>query len=162
MTGHVYRGGPDGSFLDQAVGSFDAVVALEVVEHVYSPTAFHRRIYQLLRPGGIYAYTTGNVEETRIHGSRWGYFEVPEGHIHFFSPATMTRYLREAGFSTLVDPYSVYFKRNIGVRMLERLGIVDLKQSQSPDTALERFCYRQVFKTVERALGRMRLPWAIK
>ena len=158
----AYQSGPDGAVLDHALGTFDAVVALEVVEHVYSPMAFHKRIFQLLRPGGIYAYTTGNVEETRIHGARWGYFAVPEGHIHFFSPATITRYLREAGFRSLVDPYSVYFKRNIGVRTLERLGIADLKRSTSPDTALERWCYQGVFKTLERGLGRVRLPWAIK
>jgi 2-polyprenyl-3-methyl-5-hydroxy-6-metoxy-1,4-benzoquinol methylase len=159
---NAYSGGPDSPALDEAGGTFDAVVALEVIEHVYSPTAFHRRIYELLRPGGIYAYTTGNVEEARIYRSHWGYFDVPEGHIHFFSRATISRYLREAGFSELLDPYSIYFKRNIGVRTLERLGIVDLNRSIVPDTALEKFCYRGIFRSVEGALGRARLPWAIK
>lgn len=158
----AHLGGPESSALANAVGSFDAIVALEVIEHVYSPKAFHRRVYELLRPGGLYAYTTGNVEETRIHGSRWGYFEVPEGHIHFFSRATMSRYLREAGFNQLVDPYSVYFKRNIGVRVLESLGIVDLNRSVVPDRALERLCYQSMFGGLEKVLGRARLPWAIK
>lgn len=158
----AHLGGPDSGFLAGAAGSFDAVVALEVIEHVYSPKAFLRRIYELLRPGGVYAYTTGNVEEARIYGARWGYFEVPEGHIHFFSRATMSRYLRESGFSALVDPYSIYFKRNVGVRVLEGLGIVDLKRSAVPDRSLERFCYRTLFGGLERVLGRARLPWAIK
>ena len=44
------------------VGSFDLVVAVEVIEHVESPIGFLRNVAQLLAPGGVAAITTPNVD----------------------------------------------------------------------------------------------------
>jgi SAM-dependent methyltransferase len=44
------------------VGTFDLVVAIEVIEHVENPAAFLRTIASTLTPGGVAVLTTPNVE----------------------------------------------------------------------------------------------------
>ena len=39
-------------------GKFPAVTSLEVVEHVYAPREFARRVYDLLLPGGVAVIST--------------------------------------------------------------------------------------------------------
>jgi 2-polyprenyl-6-hydroxyphenyl methylase/3-demethylubiquinone-9 3-methyltransferase len=40
------------------VPAFDAIVSVEVIEHLYSPRSFIRRAYASLRPGGLFIVTT--------------------------------------------------------------------------------------------------------
>ena len=76
--------------------AYDAVTAVEVIEHVPSPTKFLQRIRELLKPGGIFYYTTGNWNLVRrIPGTP---YVMPEGHIYYFTPSTMRRYLAKTGF----------------------------------------------------------------
>jgi len=44
------------------VGSYDLVTAIEVIEHVESPTGFFRNVGRLLTTGGIAVITTLNVD----------------------------------------------------------------------------------------------------
>src|SRR5258708_38378540 len=44
------------------IGSYDLVTAIEVIEHVESPTGFFRNVGRLLTPGGIAVITTPNVD----------------------------------------------------------------------------------------------------
>lgn len=43
-----------------ADGSYDAAVALEVIEHVENPRHFMRQIFRIVRPGGVALITTPN------------------------------------------------------------------------------------------------------
>ena len=43
-------------------GRFDAVVAIEIIEHLENPFSFVRECAKLLRPGGMLFVTTPNVE----------------------------------------------------------------------------------------------------
>ena len=93
-------------------GQFDAVVSLEVVEHLFDPRMFTRRIFDLVRPGG------GLIISTPFHGY-WknialaliGSMDAHStalwdgGHIKFWSVRTLRALLVEAGF---VD---ILFKR---------------------------------------------------
>lgn len=104
--------------------SFDVVVAVEVIEHLRDPKQFFGEVARILRPGGIFYYETGdiNCESARRMGPGWHYI-MPEGHLHYFSPRTLSRYLREAGFQVC---YPLWFnaKRRL-VRYLECVGLVD-------------------------------------
>jgi len=73
--------------------SVDVINATEVIEHVRDPLAFFRKIKALLRPNGIFIYSTGNARGiyARVLGRWWPYLH-PEGHLFYFSPRTMLRY----------------------------------------------------------------------
>jgi cyclopropane fatty-acyl-phospholipid synthase-like methyltransferase len=75
-----------------------------VVEHVRDPRAFFTKVRELLAPGGVFIYSTGNERSAfaRVLGKRWPYIQ-PEGHLYYFSPATIARYFAEVGLVAL-DP----------------------------------------------------------
>lgn len=88
--------------------TFDACVCVEVIEHLYDPRAFVRRVFEVMRPGGVFIVTTpyhGYVKNLAlaITGAMDGHFTAlwDGGHIKFWSRATLTALLREAGFQVV-------------------------------------------------------------
>jgi 2-polyprenyl-3-methyl-5-hydroxy-6-metoxy-1,4-benzoquinol methylase len=89
-------------------GRYDIVTAIEVIEHVFSPTDMLNIVYRALRPGAIFLYTTGNIQMFEVKRALgltndWEYI-APEGHVNFFSPRTISRYFQKVGFSALGPP----------------------------------------------------------
>jgi 2-polyprenyl-3-methyl-5-hydroxy-6-metoxy-1,4-benzoquinol methylase len=89
-------------------GTFDAVVSLEVVEHLLDPRLFARRMYELVRPGGAVIVSTpyhGYVKNLvmAVAGKLDDHFTAlwDGGHIKFWSVKTLSVLLREAGFVDL-------------------------------------------------------------
>jgi 2-polyprenyl-6-hydroxyphenyl methylase/3-demethylubiquinone-9 3-methyltransferase len=87
---------------------FDAIVAVEVIEHLYSPRTFVDRAFDALRPGGLLIVTT----------PYWGYFKNvglaitnrmddaltalwDGGHIKHWSRATLSRLFEEGSFEVI-------------------------------------------------------------
>ena len=87
----------DDDELDGMTGAFDVVTAIEVLEHIADPLDVLKRIRRLLRPGGLFFYTTGNAEPYANRLARWRYV-IPEIHVSFFEPRTLDLALRKAGF----------------------------------------------------------------
>jgi SAM-dependent methyltransferase len=77
---------------------YDAITAFDVVEHLPDPLAFVRRAAEWLRPGGAIALTVPNAASlvARLLGRRWFYYAPPD-HVHYFTPATVTRLLESSG-----------------------------------------------------------------
>ncbi len=80
-------------------GQYDLVSAIEVIEHTTSPLEFLVSIRRLLRPGGVLFLETGNWNLVRlVPGTP---YVMPEGHLHYFNPKTLSAFLAKAGFEVL-------------------------------------------------------------
>jgi 2-polyprenyl-3-methyl-5-hydroxy-6-metoxy-1,4-benzoquinol methylase len=85
--------------LDAEPGSRDAVVMLDVLEHVVDPLGTLRRLRGVLHDEGMLALSTVNVAglHARVRHGSWPWFIRP--HLHYFTPETLAMMLHEAGFS---------------------------------------------------------------
>lgn len=87
--------------------SFDAVLMLDVLEHLHRPFETLSRVSELLRPGGVLVvqcpWELTHWEESLqavLRGRRTGSIEpdaVP-AHLYFFSPRTLDAVLEKAGY----------------------------------------------------------------
>jgi SAM-dependent methyltransferase len=88
----------DATSLPFADGSFDAIIAAEILEHVPNDAAAMAEIARVLRPGGSVAVTVPAWLPERIC---WAlsreYHEVPGGHVRIFTRAELTEKLAAAG-----------------------------------------------------------------
>ena len=82
-------------------GLFDVVVSWDVWEHLEDPVAALRRAYELLRPGGLFVFTTVNLGGLgrRLFRGRWPWFM--RMHLHYFTRESLTRLVRGSGFVVL-------------------------------------------------------------
>ena len=87
--------------LDVAPGSVDALVMLDVLEHLADPAEALRRMRPMMAGQGVLALATVNVESLhgRLRGGDWPWFI--RSHLHYFRPATLTKMLSDAGFEAV-------------------------------------------------------------
>jgi 2-polyprenyl-6-hydroxyphenyl methylase/3-demethylubiquinone-9 3-methyltransferase len=85
-------------------GAFDAVISLEVVEHLFSPATYARTVRGLLSPGAPAVVSTpyhGYLKNLAISlTGKWDPHFAPNwegGHIKFFSRETLRQLFAEAG-----------------------------------------------------------------
>ena len=114
-------------------GSFDAVVSLDVIEHVLDPAVFVRELARVLRPGGNVYLATPNVRFVGYLRSLVlkGRFPLTSsdprgwqgGHIHFFTNADLEALLTESGFHGVVHHGSAssVSQRTLRYRILARV-----------------------------------------
>jgi methionine biosynthesis protein MetW len=93
--------------------SFDLVLCIEVLEHLFSPQLAAREIARVLRPGGRLVASTPNVAYWRLRANLLFGLWNPIGdelavqqpwrdpHIRFFTPTTLKRMLDMAGFDSV-------------------------------------------------------------
>jgi 2-polyprenyl-3-methyl-5-hydroxy-6-metoxy-1,4-benzoquinol methylase len=87
------------------VETFDAILSVEVIEHLYSPRVFVRRAFEALKPGGLLIVTTpywGYLKNialaltNRMDSSLSALWDG--GHIKHWSRNTLSMLLREQSF----------------------------------------------------------------
>ena len=88
--------------------AFDVVLSLEVVEHLFLPREWARGCFGALRPGGTLVCSTpyhGFLKNLALSAmNKWDFHHNPMwdgGHIKFWSRATLTSLLAEAGFEDI-------------------------------------------------------------
>jgi len=108
----------DSEFAESLVaeqGKFDAVFAIEIVEHLENPFRFLRQCAALLKPGGLMFLTTPNVEAVNsrlifLYSGRlnaFGAYEtVRPAHITPIFKWKMEMMLEEAGFETVHECFN--------------------------------------------------------
>lgn len=80
---------------------FDAVTLWDVVEHLTDPQGELEGVWRILKPEGIVAIHTMDIESplARLLGPRWPW--LMEMHLFYFSPRTLGRLIQELGFEVL-------------------------------------------------------------
>ncbi len=78
---------------------FDVVTMWDVIEHLTDPLAELGQVRRVLKPGGIVAIHTMDIESlfARLMGKRWPWFM--EMHLYYFSPRTLRMMLTKQGFA---------------------------------------------------------------
>lgn len=125
----VYQGGVDAVPNGE---TFDVVVAMQVVEHVYDPVSFVHALRDRLRPGGVLVLATPDAGGLlcRTTGRRWPSFKIPE-HVTYFDERTLRELFSRAGFVPtripLVHafPMGLIFRR-LGLRVPARLATLPI------------------------------------
>jgi SAM-dependent methyltransferase len=97
-------------FSTQLKNTYDAVIALEIIEHLENPWQFLRQIVKLVRPGGTVLISTPNVDTPRslLSFAKYGHFKYfkdsdagPGGHISPISQWQLVKILERAGLSKI-------------------------------------------------------------
>ncbi|PID81714.1 hypothetical protein CSA17_02190 [bacterium DOLJORAL78_65_58] len=81
-------------------GTHDAVLALDVLEHVLDPDRLLRNVHDHLEPGGVVLIQTPNTRglRHRLQKDRWE-MRDPRQHLHLFSPRGLRMTLTRSGFA---------------------------------------------------------------
>jgi SAM-dependent methyltransferase len=114
---------------------YDVITAVEVLEHTDDPRATIEIIFKLLKPGGLFFYTTGNSEPFATKFLNWRCTSATDVHIGFFEPKTMNKLLFRTHFNAMPnrnysawsDIYKYKVLKNFGIK--KRSGVERLLSS---------------------------------
>ncbi|HEY6426475.1 MAG TPA: class I SAM-dependent methyltransferase [Acidimicrobiales bacterium] len=97
----------DALSLPFADGTFDRVIASEVLEHIPDDTAAMRELARVLRPGGTMAVTVPRCLPEAVN---WAlsdeYHDTPGGHVRIYRRSTLERRLESAGLAPTGHHYA--------------------------------------------------------
>jgi SAM-dependent methyltransferase len=97
-----------GNLLDRpfAAETFDAALAEQVFEHLYTPVEYMKELYRVLKPGGVLYVAVPNFGgvEAKLKGARWDLVH-PVSHVRYFDRASLADMSRRCGFEVLQPAY---------------------------------------------------------
>ncbi len=139
IAGSVHCGAIEDAPLPE--GGYDVITLWDVIEHLPDPALDIRAIHSALRPGGIFAVSTMDVDSlfAKVAGKRWPWYM--QMHLVYFSRQTLCEMLRREGFhiaevsshvrrvrltylASRLDAYAPSLAR-LANRALERTGLAE-------------------------------------
>ena len=87
--------------------TFDCVLAIQVIEHIYDPVGFMQQLVAHVKPGGYIVLATPDIGGAlrRTMGRSWPSFKVPE-HVVYFDYHSLHRLMSAAGLADIARvPY---------------------------------------------------------
>ena len=95
ITGDIQNLEPTGT-------PYDAIISLDVLEHVLVPMTMIENCREFLKPGGLLMLQTPNARSlrSRTQGARWDMLD-PDQHLNIFSPDALRVLLTTVGFDIL-------------------------------------------------------------
>ncbi len=89
--------------LDYPENHYDLITMWDVIEHVPDPMSQIEKVASLLRPGGVFALATPDVDSlpAQITGKRWVGYKLSEEHVYYVSVKTLSNMLDRAGFDVI-------------------------------------------------------------
>jgi 2-polyprenyl-3-methyl-5-hydroxy-6-metoxy-1,4-benzoquinol methylase len=105
---------------------FDAVVVINVIEHLRDPAETMAKVSRIVQPGGVVAVHTPHVDslEARWRGPAWHHYE-PLEHFYYFGANTLVLLLEKSGLEVVGSfalPGASQIKRWLLLSM-RRLGL---------------------------------------
>lgn len=132
--------------------SFDAITCFDVLEHVYSPREFLTKVFEWLKPGGIFYAMMPNIDswEARLFGTHWFGLELPR-HLSHFSPRSLRYLMNQLGFEEVCvkTPPVSYMERSanyVWSSALQQVGYTPTPQAKPKATTLPRRVVRKGFR----------------
>lgn len=98
--------------------SFDVVTMWDVIEHFTDPISELNKIYKVLKPGGMLAFSTIDPSSlvAKFWGTRWAWYM--EMHRVFLDRKTMENYLSKVGFQKVIfKPHFRYFSLGYSAKL---------------------------------------------
>ena len=97
----IIHGLPDSSNL--ASNSLDLAIMEAVIEHIPEPVAALGNLRRFLKPDGLIALTTPNLESGhfKLLKHRWTSMLCPHSHVYMFSPKSIQSLFDRAGYRTV-------------------------------------------------------------
>jgi 2-polyprenyl-3-methyl-5-hydroxy-6-metoxy-1,4-benzoquinol methylase len=108
--------------------SFDTIVLINVIEHIYAPVEFLQVLLQRLGDNGTIVIATPDIGSFwyTLMKKRWPSFKIPE-HVVFYTEKTLFSLLERAGFHKIEKvPFQHAFPLNV---IVSKLGIHSQKAS---------------------------------
>ena len=93
----------------QLSGNYDALVSWDVLEHVPNPAHFISLASDLIKSGGIFAFSTVDIDSwfARLMRGKWPW--IMEMHLYYFGAGSLERMLFSSGFEVVkVEGYRHY------------------------------------------------------
>lgn len=84
---------------------YDVIIALDVIEHVVSPSNLLKNMGEMLNEDGIVIIGTPNIESISANLLRKKWYHIRPPHIYFFSPKTFYLLSRNNSFNIVKEYY---------------------------------------------------------
>jgi 2-polyprenyl-3-methyl-5-hydroxy-6-metoxy-1,4-benzoquinol methylase len=94
---------------EDQLGRFDAIIMLQLIEHVDDPALLCDRVHALLKPGGVFIIETpnlGGLDYAIFAGRWWGHYHFPR-HWNLFSRQSLTDLLDAKDFEVVRSEYLI-------------------------------------------------------